>query len=354
MAPFSAYAYALPCTTRAERYFPTRIREGMFLQIEDQAGLGVGEFAPLSGIHRTTLAEAIAEARSFDQNDITRTLHDAELLTNQERAALFAQFPTTLGHMLSMACFHRLMQKRARAVRGMLKLAALIEVDDAADAIALAHNYVAQGFAHLKIKVGGLKLDLEITKIKTIAAIAGKQIKLRLDANRRYSFDEACALMSGLKRIEIEYFEEPTHESTRLAELHDLFGIPVAVDESMCTIDDLAWLVDANVSHVIIKPGRFSNVFSTFDLVNRAKTMGLVPIFSHCFESEFSSSIYALMIDALGLNESAHGIVVDGIFRQGVFTEPLRSFRGQLSIDYAAVLSKTAFLAPHGVFTQIV
>jgi o-succinylbenzoate synthase len=350
----SAFSYALPCTARALSYFPHRLREGIFIRVDGDDGVGMGEYAPLVGIHSMQIADAIVSVKNFSLAKWYGALCDAKEVADDELVSFFSNFPPLIGYLLSMVHFHRSTFTHERCARGTLKLAALIESEEASSAIALAQTYGAQGFRHIKIKTGLLPIDEEIRKIKTIASVVGSRVKLRLDANRRLSFAEASSLLKGLKRVPLEYVEEPTHEINRLADLWQDHQVNLAIDESLVNVDDLSWLITSKISHVIIKPGRFVNLYVTFKLVKEAKRLGLTPILSHCFESEFSSAIFALMIDKLQLNDSAHGIMVDGVFRQGVFIEPLRAFRGQLSVENAAMLSRSPFLGSRENFTPII
>lgn len=353
MVHLSAFTYALDCTQRATPYFPQKIREGLFVQIEKNGAFGVGEFAPLRGFHSCGVADAVSQTKSLDTKAIARLRDYSDNWPEQESVEFFRDYASPVSHMLSMAMFHQALQKLRAPSSRMLQLAALIEVGQAPLAISLAQAYLAQGFSHLKIKVGSLPVNEEIKKISTIAAMAGKKIKLRLDANRQFSVDEARSFLKGIRRIPLEYFEEPCADLGSLKLLKEEFGVNLAVDESLTNFDDLDWLLDAGISHIIIKPGRFHNLFAAMALVRRAQTRGLKSIFSHCFESEFSSAIFALMIESLGLTEDAHGVVVDGIFRRGVFLQPLRSFRGQLSLESAFRLCVSPFLQDQQRVTQI-
>jgi o-succinylbenzoate synthase len=226
-----------------------------------------------------------------------------------------------------------------------LKLSALIEASDRNTAIALAQAYVAQGFSTLKIKIGGLSLDEEIKKVKTIGAIAGPKVKLRLDANQRFCFDDAVLLLKAFKRLSIDYIEDPIAELDRLKDLREECGIAIGLDEPLCAFDgDWDLVKQIGVSHVVIKPARFDTIFSVLRLIKWAKSSGITPIFSHAFESEFSSAVFAALIDHLDLSDHAHGVIADGMFKRGVFLKPLRSFRGSLSLDAALTQLKTDFL----------
>lgn len=349
MPRLDAFSYAVPTTARALTYFPNKVREGLFVSIDD----GIAEYAPLTGIHSASLEQAIRAINNFASERLREVVRDAQGLSTAGLAQLFGSLPPLMGYLLSMAHFHNQLGSNAPRSTGMIKLAALIEASDAPTAIALAQTYLAQGFSHLKIKVGGLAIEDEVRKVKTIAAIAGSGVALRLDANRRFTFTDAASLLTGLKRVCLEYVEEPTHEIHRLHELRSCHEAGLAIDESLTDVHDLDWLLSAQVSHVIIKPSRFNNLFTTFNLVKEAKARGLIPIFSHCFESEFSSAIFALMIDELGLHSHAHGILVDGFFRHGVFAQPLRSFRGRLSISDAALACTMPFLEVNDILTRV-
>lgn len=333
MAKLSVHRYSLPCSARLKHFFPHQVREGIFLAIhDDNAGISVGEFAPLRGIHRDSIDD-ICNANILCQGSLSD-------LVEQEHSVQGLRF------MMSMAMLHHEWRDSfaMRTEDRSIALAALIDVTAFEQAIWMASGYVAQGYTCLKIKIGQLPICEEIQKIKTIAHMAPTGIKIRLDANKRYSLSEADELVSGLRRVSIEYYEELLADNRDVKKLHEQHGVALAVDESLTDRNQLADFKAAGVTHVIIKSSRFSSIFSAIKIANDAISLGMKPIFSHCYESEFSSTISALIIDKLNLLDDAHGIVVDGVFHRGVFKTPLRSFRGKLSLTTARERCYSSFL----------
>jgi O-succinylbenzoate synthase len=344
MANLNAFSYTLTCTNRAKKYFPSSSREGFLIKIDDHGGYGFGEYAPLKGIHHIGLQDALRVLQEHHLS-IMAGFFDNRDDDYQNLALFFDRFPYPMSYFLSMAFFHHAMQKKAAAIsERSVKLTGLIEANTCSDAVMHAQHYLAQGYSCLKIKVGHLELKEEINKIKSIAAIASRQVSLRLDANRSLSVDDAKLLLKGLGRVKIEYFEEPLQDAKLSKILVDECGINVAFDESITSGSDLDALKNLGATHVIIKPGRFSSIYAVMLLAKKAQEYSIKPILSHCFESEFSASIYALMIDELGLHDAAHGIFADGFFKEGIAKNPLRSLRGKILIQDAYRVGKEDFL----------
>lgn len=348
MARLSAFTYALPCARRGIKYFPSGFREGLFLQVEQADGrFGIGEYAPLSGIHRHSIGDVLGMVQALKTDRLDEVFSIEPGLTSLKLTEKFSRWPYPLSFLLSMAHFHQALVSRSATSdkRRAIRMSALIDATASNEAIALAQGFLAQGFDCLKIKVGGLPINDEVTKIKTIAAIAGAAVNLRLDANQRLSLADARTLLQGLRRVKLEYFEEPLADMTHAQDLCEESGVNIAVDESFLPPFDVALLVKAGIKFLVIKPSRFNSVYQVIELAADAKRQGIAPIFSPCFESEFSAAMAGLMIDELGLLEYAHGIVTEGFFKHGVSTEPLRGFRGQLLLDSAISMSSRDFLS---------
>ncbi|HXW53173.1 MAG TPA: enolase C-terminal domain-like protein [Myxococcota bacterium] len=278
--------------------------------------IGVGEYAPMSGIHPHAIEDALHQVQSFPVSMLS--------------SDLFESMPQPLGYILSLAHFHASEKKAPKKeCPTSIKLAALVEANNVNQAVQLAQGYLAQGFTCLKIKVGSLSVEEERQKIKTIAAIGDGNLSLRLDANKRLTLVQAIDLVKNLKQIKIEYFEEPLRDIGEAKELHEATGVDIALDESFNSMVDLD---RPHLQYLIMKPSRFNSIYQAMNLAQEAMRLGKSVILSHCFESEHSSALYALFIHRLALHERAHGILAEGFFKHGVFASPLRSFRGTLPL----------------------
>ena len=72
-----------------------------------------------------------------------------------------------------------------------------------------AREAVADGFTHLKVKVGGDPAT-DLRRARLVRDAVGPGIRLSLDANQAWGVDEAIAAMSGLAAVDPWWIEEPT------------------------------------------------------------------------------------------------------------------------------------------------
>jgi L-fuconate dehydratase len=73
----------------------------------------------------------------------------------------------------------------------------------------LAGEAVAQGFNHIKMKVGR-DLSDDIRRLDIVRAIIGPERRLLIDANQVWEVDEAIGWVKALKRFDPYFIEEPT------------------------------------------------------------------------------------------------------------------------------------------------
>jgi len=73
----------------------------------------------------------------------------------------------------------------------------------------LATEAVADGFTHIKMKVGR-DLDDDIRRLEIVRRIMGPDRKLMIDANQVWEVDQAIAWVNALKRFDPYFIEEPT------------------------------------------------------------------------------------------------------------------------------------------------
>jgi L-alanine-DL-glutamate epimerase-like enolase superfamily enzyme len=128
----------------------------------------------------------------------------------------------------------------------------------------------ASGFPALKIKVGG-PADLE-----TLEAVRGVFAgPLRVDANTGWSPEEGERLIPELMRLGVELIEQPfpARQLPRLRWLQERSPIPVVVDESAVTIDDLDALVGV-VAGINVKLTKCGGVGPALAMMRRARELG--------------------------------------------------------------------------------
>jgi len=95
------------------------------------------------------------------------------------------------------------------------------------------------GFQDVKIKVG-ISPERDVKTAKTARFVLGKGIDIRADANGVWSLDEAERTLAELAPFGLSCIEQPLAKDRNddLPELRRRVGLPVMLDESLCTMDD--------------------------------------------------------------------------------------------------------------------
>ncbi len=128
----------------------------------------------------------------------------------------------------------------------------------------------AAAFPALKIKVGGPS-DLE-----TLEAVRGVYAgPLRVDANTGWQPEDGARLIPDLVRLGVELIEQPfpARQLPRLRWLQERSPIPIVVDESAVTSDDLDALVGV-VAGVNVKLTKCGGVGPALAMMRRARELG--------------------------------------------------------------------------------
>ncbi|WP_422360137.1 mandelate racemase/muconate lactonizing enzyme family protein [Reichenbachiella sp.] len=92
--------------------------------------------------------------------------------------------------------------------------------------------YKDQGFKAMKMKVGlGIKRDVEL--VAAIREAIGENVRLMVDSNHAYSYQEAISLSKKLEKYDIGWFEEPVspEDYNGYKRLRDNTSIPIAGGE---------------------------------------------------------------------------------------------------------------------------
>jgi len=75
--------------------------------------------------------------------------------------------------------------------------------------LALVREALADGFTHIKLKVGA-DIDEDVRRVKLVREAVGPDIKLSVDANQRWDVADAIANVARLSQFGLYWVEEPT------------------------------------------------------------------------------------------------------------------------------------------------
>lgn len=95
-----------------------------------------------------------------------------------------------------------------------------------------------KGFRAIKIKVGRETLSEDLARVRAVRECIGPDMPLMVDANMRYSVEQAIRAARKFSEIDVYWFEEPTipDDYLGMARIAAEGGLPIAAGENLHTI----------------------------------------------------------------------------------------------------------------------
>jgi len=180
--------------------------------------------------------------------------------------------------------------------------------------VRLATEAVAQGFSHIKMKVGRDLAD-DTRRLEIVRAIIGPERKLMIDANQMWEVDEAIGWVKALSRFDPYFIEEPTspddvegHRKIREA----VAPVRVATGE-MCQNRILfkQFIAQGAIDIVQIDACRLGGLNEVLSVLLMAAKYGL-PVWPHAGGVGLCEYVQHLsMIDYIAVSGSKDGRVIE-------------------------------------------
>jgi L-alanine-DL-glutamate epimerase-like enolase superfamily enzyme len=106
-------------------------------------------------------------------------------------------------------------------------------------------HYRELGYACVKIKIGGAPLDEDLRRIEAVLRVVGSGDNLAVDANGRFSLDEASAYADALAPYRLRWYEEPLDPLDYAAHaiLAERYAPPIATGENLFSVHDARNLI---------------------------------------------------------------------------------------------------------------
>ena len=260
-----------------------RDRRGLILQIKDDDGVsGEGEIAPLEGVHLESLDQAEEQVRCFLDG----------------RKTDFKLYPSVrFGVEMAWNLFNSNRQGNdSRYLNSLssLPVNALITGDET-DMCGVVQRIREGGFQAVKIKAGEQSVEKDIERVHRLRSYLSTSTALRIDANRRWSLEQAEKFAEGVRGAEIDYCEEPLANMDQLKNFYQISGMPLALDESLWESGGQEVIPWSSIKTLVLKPGRLGGWDSCQRWVSMAKQHQVGVTFSSCLESGLGLSWIALM-----------------------------------------------------------
>jgi len=227
--------------------------------------------------------------------------------------------------------------------RGEIEVnAALGPLDDALPArIATA---IEQDFRVGKIKVGLAPLEEEIARLRALPT----GLRLRLDANRAWSDDEASRFLLAIADLAIDAVEEPLAHPTleKLAALQARLPYALALDESLPAfpLDEL--IASRAVRRVVVKPARLGGCAATLSIARAAQEAGIEIALTSVVDSAIGVAAAAHLAAAVS-PALAHGLATSAWLAADLAAPPPIE-AGRMRLPETAGLGITPATVPVG------
>jgi L-alanine-DL-glutamate epimerase-like enolase superfamily enzyme len=121
-----------------------------------------------------------------------------------------------------------------------------IDLDFSLDALfRQTDENLARGFRAIKMKVGRPSLREDVERVRAMRAHLGADFPLMVDANMRWSFDEAIRAARALADLQPVWLEEPTIPDDVPGHVRIVRegGLPVATGENLHTLHEFRQLI---------------------------------------------------------------------------------------------------------------
>ncbi len=218
---------------------------------------------------------------------------------------------------------------------------ALIPSGDIPTMRSAAEAAIAAGFRTLKVKIGR-DLEAEIEFLSTLASLH-PHLKLRLDANARFTLKQAVEFLPRLASVNPEYLEQPVASTEDLMALARVSPIPIAADESVRTPDDAKRLLqDGAVKVLILKPMMIGWWSDVIRIMESAYAKNVACVVTTSMEAGVGRRLTAMFTSTYAPLIHAHGLATgflhptdilrdDHLIRDGFYhPEPIGEIRTDL------------------------
>lgn len=339
LTSLSLYLYHLPL----DRFLPVGIqridhRKGLVLQAKATAGgavcdtevIGSGavaeselkesqvEIAPLSGfdIDQQPLSGFSRESLDEVQQALTALLPK---LQNQSIACLLEQAEASRYPSIAfgLSLLHAKLSGKLDALRPLTTVVPLIyQPTDAPKAELLAKIASLDSSVHsVKVKVAQTSMEDELNLIYGILS-QRPDLKLRLDANRGFSLEQALDFAACLPLDSIEYIEEPCKQPRDNPSLYCAIPLPYALDESLNN-PHYQFVPQEGLTALVIKPMLLGSIEKLECLIDTAQRYGVRCILSSSLESSLGINDLANLAAILTPDE------MPGLDTLGAFSQDL-------------------------------
>lgn len=272
--------------------------QNVFIRVHTDAGFyGVGECSAFPMIVGETQDTCLVMAKEFAR--IWKGKDALDIETRLQELDNFTAGNSTIKSAFDMALYdiaakhanlplYKFLGGAKRAVESDIT----IGIAEPGAMAEKALDFKRSGAKILKVKLGKDAVT-DVERVKKIREAVGVEMKIRVDANQGWSFDEAIYALQALGEYDIEFCEQPmrTWYDDRLPELMQLSPVKIMADESVYDHHDARKQIISGSCHYInIKLAKSGGIHEAKQIHDVAAENGIACMMGGMLESRIALS----------------------------------------------------------------
>jgi len=329
-------AYSLPFSkTFSTAKQKIKNRRGIIIRLEDEEkNIAYGEAAPLPKFSSESFSQTEEQISSLTKKIKNLQLEDyfSNTIDFVEKLRLlpsvrFAVEQALLGLYLKNEKDLVIQQLKIKN-NSIIPVNAVFGIEEVNKVFKEVSKGINSGYETIKIKLGKFRLSEEEKLIKMIREKFGGSIKIRLDANSSWSYDQAISNIECFEEFDIEFIEEPCTRIEDSLKLIKGSPIPIALDESIKSFEMLnLFAKESKVKFLVLKPMTLGSIYNLLSFIPEAEANNIIVIISSLFESVVGRSALVFLSSVI-THEHAHGIGVAQYFKKDLDQDPFPVEKG--------------------------
>ena len=290
------YRYTIPMVPFTIATGTMRHAQNIFIRIHTSEGfIGVGECSAFPMIAGETQATCFELAKDFaacwknkSATDINQRLDELDTLIYRNYTAKSA-FDLALYDLAAKAAnlpLYQFLGGTNRTVESDLT----IGIGTPEEMAATARDFISKEVHIIKVKLGK-DVATDVERIRQIREAVGPAMKLRIDANQGWSYEDAVLALTQLAPFNIEFCEQPMRSwnDELLPELCKRSPIPLMADESVFTHRDAERLIRNHAcAYINIKFAKSGGIREALRINQVAEKNGIACMMGGMLESRLA------------------------------------------------------------------
>lgn len=300
-----AYLFRIPLASPYKLSFGTISEfETIYIYLESESHTGFGEITPLPGYSPETIdicksslwnLKASLETGRPLFGELKKMMIPTPMVASGVACAYetWAEGPGTACHI---------------GLQDGIPLAAHCSGDSPEETGKTAHSLVKQGFRTLKVKVGATSPLADSARIKAAASELTEGCRIRIDANKSYNLAEAltfCKELEGVHSIELIEQPFPVEQWNENEKLAARTSIPIMLDESIWTNEDVRRAADHGIKYVKLKLCKHLGMRGVKGIAHKASQYGMHVVLGNGVQTALGNHLEARLHFGLKLLSAA-------------------------------------------------